>query len=82
MVTQDEEGNTIDVQEVDPKLISDNYYNQITDQLIDNYGNKTSEVVTFNDDKEVIGKTRISTTLHSKLADDIYKNIIEELVND
>lgn len=33
-------------------------------------GNKTSEVITFNDQKEVLATTRITTTLPSKYADE------------
>lgn len=31
--------------------------------MIDNFGNKTSDLVTFNDDKQIIAKTKVSTTL-------------------
>lgn len=50
--------------------------------MIDNFGNKTSNLVTFNAEKEVIAKTKVSTTLQSKYADDFYKDIIEEIVNE
>lgn len=59
----DEEGNTIDSKEIDPKLLSSDYYNQVVDQTIDNFGNRTSKLITFNDKEEMLCETVIVSTL-------------------
>jgi len=47
------------------------------DQVIDNLGNKTSKLTTFNDNKDIIGETTINTTINPKIADDYYEKIVE-----
>ena len=80
--TFNEEGRCLATNAIEDHLAADAYYSLIINETIDELGNRKATLVTINDKNVTLLTQTISPTIKDKLAEEYYRDLYEEVVDD